>query len=78
MTRLARLIAAPLVSVGIIGATLSVATPANASITVHKDGGMVAAPDIHAGQMMMYPRSGVYWPVHAASPQVDTTVHQSR
>ncbi len=83
MTRIARLIALPIVSAGIIGgAALGLAGTAGAAVSVDNNGGIVATPpDIHAHQQMIYPmRHGLYyWPTQAhAPPHVDTTVHQSR
>ncbi|MDZ4269128.1 MAG: hypothetical protein U1D00_26160 [Mycobacterium sp.] len=81
MARIARLIALPIVSAGIIGgAALGLAGTAGAAVSVDNSGGIVATPDIHAHQQMMYPmRHGLYyWPSQAHAPHVDTTVHQSR
>ena len=49
---------------------------------VNDNGGIVATPDIHAQQQMMYPRIGgyggmYYWPNNAHAPQTDTSVHTS-
>lgn len=77
MTRFARILAAPLVSVGIAAAGLGTAGTASAGITVNDDGSMVATPDTRAHQQMMYP-GYYYWPTHAYGPHTDTTVHQSR
>ncbi|MDY6998218.1 MAG: hypothetical protein SW019_16595 [Actinomycetota bacterium] len=80
MSRFARLIAAPALSAGILaGVVLGPAGTANASMTIRQDGSMVATPDIHAHQTMMYPRFGYsYWPTHVGGPHTDTTVHHSR
>lgn len=79
MTRLARILALPLLSAGIVGAALGMAGTAGATVSVDDHGGIVATPDIHAHQTMMYPRWNMYhWPTHAVSPHVDTTVQQSR
>ncbi len=81
MNRFARIIALPVLSAGIIGgAALGLAGTAGAAVSVNGNGGIVATPDIHAHQQMMYPvRYGLYyWPNQAHAPHVDTTVHQSR
>lgn len=80
MNRFARIIALPILSAGVIGgAALGLAGTAAASVSVDNHGGIVATPDIHAHQTMMYPRYNMYyWPNQAAAPHVDTTVHQSR
>jgi hypothetical protein len=85
MNRIARIIALPVMSAGIIGgAVLGLAGTASAAVSVNDNGGIVATPDVHAHQQMMYPvRYGYgygmyYWPNQAHAPQVDTTVHQSR
>ena len=82
MTRIARILALPLLSAGIAGAALGLAGTASAGITVNDDGSMVATPDTFAQQTMMYPRYGYgygyYWPTQASGPSTDTTVYQSR
>lgn len=85
MNRIARIIALPVMSAGIIGgAVLGLAGTANAAVSVNDNGGIVATPDVHARQQMMYPvhygygYNVYYWPSQAHGPQVDTTVHQSR
>lgn len=80
MNRIKRLIAAPLVSAGILaGVTLGMAGPADASVSQDGHGGITATPDTHARQVMAYPRFGMYyWPTMASAPHVDTAVHQSR
>lgn len=80
MNRFARMVALPIVSAGIIGgAALGLAGTASASVSTDDHGSIVATPDTHAHQTMMYPRRNMhYWPNPASAPHVDTTVHQSR
>ena len=84
MNRIARIVALPLLSAGVIGgAALGLAGTASASVSVNDNGGIVATPDIHAHQQMMYPMIGgygygmYYWPNNAHAPQTDTSVHTS-
>lgn len=80
MTSFARLIALPVLTVGIIsGAAIGMAGTAGATVSVDNHGGIFATPDVHAHQTMMYPRfNSYYWPNRATAPQVDTTVRHSR
>ncbi|KKF00702.1 hypothetical protein [Mycolicibacterium obuense] len=72
MNRIARTLALPLLSAGIIGgAALGLAGPASAAMTVNDDGSMVATPDTVAQPWVGWPRVGYgyyYWP-HRASPR---------
>lgn len=80
MNTVTRLIAVPLLSAGIIGgAVLGMAGTANAAVSINDNGGIVATPDIHAHQPMMYGRytNMYYWPNQAHAPSVDTSVHHS-
>lgn len=73
MTRIKRMIAAPLFSAAIFGATLGMAGTAGATMTTYSDGSMVATPDVHARQDLMsyWQRGRLPEPV----PQFDNTVH---
>lgn len=82
MNRIARIVALPILSAGIIGgAAVGLAGTASAAVAVNDNGGIVATPDVHAHQQMMYPLIGrygmYYWPNPAQAPQTDTTVHTS-
>ena len=79
MNRFTRILALPLLSAGIIGAALGLASTASAGMTVNDDGSMIATPDTFAHPQMIYPHRGVYyWPGQAFGPNTDTSVYQSR
>lgn len=82
MNTITRLIALPLLSAGVIGgAALGMAGTAGAAVTIDDKGGIIATPDVHAQQTMIYGRHNhnmYYWPTQGHAPSVDTTVHQSR
>ncbi len=79
MSRIARIIALPLLTAGILGGALGLASTASASITFDDRGGAVATPDTYADPATTYvPWSSWIQTAEVMVPQVDTTVVQSR